>query len=246
MQGGVNNIYPAGRLLPPTPIFAALIKAMALNTVIFDMDGLLINSEPLWNDAANEIFGLHGIALSEEEYLLTTGLRTREFVEWWISQFNISGVNVLEIEQLIFNAVIHKIANTPAAMPGLEYIFEFFNSRKFKIGIASSSPQELIELVVNKYGLKDYVHHHTSAHLLKHAKPHPEVYLNCAEMLGSHPLGCICFEDSFNGMIAAKAARMKCVVVPAQSQQALPCWGAADIMLPSLLNFGATELDMLQ
>jgi HAD superfamily hydrolase (TIGR01509 family) len=229
-----------------SPIFAALIKAMALNTVIFDMDGLLINSEPLWNEAANEIFSLYGIALSDEEYLLTTGLRTREFVEWWISQFDIKGVNVLEIEEMIFNAVIHKVANTPAAMPGLEYIFDFFNSRKFKIGIASSSPLELIDLVVNKYGLEDYVKHHASAHLLKHAKPHPEVYLNCAEMLGAHPLECICFEDSFNGMIAAKAARMKCVVVPAQSQQQQACWGAADIALTSLEEFGEKELQRMQ
>ena len=210
------------------------------------MDGLLIDSEPLWNEAANEVFALYNISLSSEDYLLTTGLRTREFVEWWLSGFNIKGVDILQIEQQIFEVVIDKVANTPAAMPGVQYVFDFFKNRKFKIGIASSSPAQLIELVIKLYSLKDYVHHHSSAHLLKHAKPHPEVYMNCAEVLGSHPLECICFEDSFNGMIAAKAARMKCVVVPAESQQTLACWGAADISLPSLTGFGERELNLLQ
>lgn len=218
---------------------------MALNTVIFDMDGLLIDSEPLWNEAANEVFALYNINLSSEDYLLTTGLRTKEFVEWWLGRFNIKGVDVVEIEKQIFEVVTHKIANTPAAMPGVQYIFDFFKRRQFKIGIASSSPAELIELVIGIYGLNGFVQQHASAHLLKYAKPHPEVYLNCAEVLKSHPLECICFEDSFNGMIAAKAARMKCVVVPAIPAQKLACWGAADIALSSLQGFGEKELATL-
>lgn len=207
---------------------------MQLTTAIFDMDGLLINSEPLWNEAANEVFAAYNIALSHQDYLLTTGMRTREFVEWWISRFNIKDANIDTIEREIFDAVIKRIKNAYIAMPGMQRAFDFFTERKFKIGIASSSPAELIELVIEMYNLKSHVHQHASAHLLKHAKPHPEVYLNCAEQLGSHPLECICFEDSFTGMIAAKAARMKCVVVPAPEVFDKPWWGAADIKLPSL------------
>ncbi len=218
---------------------------MQLNTVIFDMDGLLINSEPLWNEAANEVFAKYNIALSDEDYLITTGLRTREFVEWWAGHFNITADKAV-LEQEIYDVVMEKIANAYIAMPGVQHVFDFFKSRGFKVGIASSSPIELIELVMEMYSLKQSVHHHASANLLKYAKPHPEVYINCADTLGSHPLECICFEDSFNGMIAAKAARMKCVVVPNKEVFTKPCWGAADIILSSLEEFNEQHLQQLQ
>jgi len=229
------NCFSSVYLRPQTQL-------MQLNTAIFDMDGLLINSEPLWNEAANEVFAAYNIALSHQDYLHTTGMRTREFVEWWISRFNIKNANVDVLEREIFDAVIKRIKNAYIAMPGMQRMFEFFTERKFKIGIASSSPVELIELVIEMYNLKGHVQQHASAHLLKHAKPHPEVYLNCAELLGAHPLECICFEDSFTGMIAAKAARMKCVVVPAPEVLDKPWWGAADIKLSSLEEFEEKHL----
>ncbi|HWB23951.1 MAG TPA: hexitol phosphatase HxpB [Chitinophagaceae bacterium] len=218
---------------------------MRLNTVIFDMDGLLINSEPLWNEAANEVFAKYNVSLTDQDYRHTTGLRTKEFIEWWMRHFNITDVDVNKLEQEIFDTVMGKVSAAYIAMPGMQYIFNFFTSRQFKIGIASSSPKQLIELVMEIYNLTPSVHHHASAHLLKYAKPHPEVYINCAEILGAHPLECICFEDSFAGMIAAKAARMKCVVVPDRAVYDRPCWGAADIVLPSLNDFGEDELQLL-
>jgi mannitol-1-/sugar-/sorbitol-6-/2-deoxyglucose-6-phosphatase len=71
------------------------------------------------------------------------------------------------------------------------------------------------------------------------------LYLNCAETLGSYPTACICFEDSFNGLIAAKAARMKCVIVPHVSQLKDERWGAADLKLSSLQNFGELHFDLI-
>ncbi len=84
-----------------------------------------------------------------------------------------------------------------------------------------------------------------SAGNLKYGKPHPEVYLNCASALNSVPTECLCFEDSFNGMIAAKAARMKCVVIPMYHQQKEERWRSADLKLSSLQNFGALHLNVL-
>ena len=122
-------------------------------------------------------------------------------------------------------------------MPGLVHIINFFASRQFKIGLASSSPMGLIELVIQQLGIKDYMQAVCSASDLPYGKPHPQVYLNCAEALGSSPLNCVCFEDSFNGMIAAKAARMKCVVVPSMQDNKLPKFSAADLKISSLQNF---------
>ncbi|MEN9685671.1 MAG: hypothetical protein RLZZ28_1457, partial [Bacteroidota bacterium] len=68
---------------------------------------------------------------------------------------------------------------------------------------------------------------------------------NCAEMLASRPMECLCFEDSFNGLIAAKSARMQCVVVPHHSQAKEEKWGAADLKLSSLQNFGELHFNLL-
>jgi sugar-phosphatase len=218
---------------------------MQLNTAIFDMDGLLIDSEPLWEEAANEVFLLYNVNLSQEQYKTTTGLRTREFVQWWFTHFNIGDEEHARAEKKIIQKVMEKIAARGNVMPGVEHIFRFFQQRNFNIGIASSSPASLIEMVMDMIGVRKYVQATTSAEFLTYGKPHPQVYLNCAEQLNVHPTKCICFEDSFNGMIAAKAARMKCVIVPHHSQQKDERFGAADLKLSSLQNFGELHLNLL-
>ena len=217
---------------------------MELTTVIFDIDGLLVDSEPLWNEAAAEVFRLYGVNLTEEQYDTTTGLRTKEFLQWWFSFYGIDREELATAEKKIVQLVLDKIAHNGKIMPGIPYIFDFFTKKHFKIGLATSSPPALIELVVEMMGIKNYLHATSSADELLLGKPHPQVYLNCAESLGSQPVECICFEDSFNGMISAKAARMKCVVVPHASQLKDERWGAADLKISSLQNFGELHFQL--
>jgi len=218
---------------------------MRLNTVIFDMDGLLIDSEPLWSEAADEVFKLYGFSLSQEQYNTTTGLRTREFVEWWFKHNNIDQDEYARAGRRIVQSVIRKVERKGKVMPGVQYIFDFFQKRNFKIGLATSSPIELIDVVVEMTGIKHFIKAVSSAEDMEYGKPHPQVYLNCATLLESDPAECICFEDSFNGMIAAKAARMKCVVVPPYTQLKDERWGAADLKLSSLQNFGELLFNMV-
>lgn len=218
---------------------------MQLDTVIFDIDGLLIDSEPLWNEAATELFLEYGVSMTEEQYKTTTGLRTREFVQWWFQYFNIGDSELKRAEQKIVALVLSKIEQKGKVMPGVPYIFDFFQRKSFKIGLATSSPPALIDLVVNICGIEKYLHATASAEALAYGKPHPQVYLDCAGSLGSNPTSCICFEDSFNGMIAAKAARMKCVVVPHVSQLKDEKWSAADLKLSSLQNFGELHFNLV-
>jgi sugar-phosphatase len=218
---------------------------MHLDTVIFDIDGLLIDSEPLWNQAAEEVLKDYGVNLTEEQYKTTTGLRTKEFVHWWFNYYQIGESEHSRAEKKIVRSVLLKIEQHAQVMPGLAYIFDFFYRKKFKIGLATSSPQELIDLVIRMTGINDYLHATASAEDLTYGKPHPQVYLNCAEKMNSIPTSCICFEDSFNGMIAAKAARMKCVVVPHFSQLKDEKWGAADLKLSSLQNFGELHFNLV-
>jgi len=210
---------------------------MVLDTVIFDMDGLLIDSEPYWQEAAVETLQQFDVALTMEQYHFTTGLRTKEWLEYWFNYFQIDMRYANGTGETIISKAIEKIKNKGLAMPGVDYILSFFRERNFKIGLATSSPPALIEVVVDKLGIRDFFQAWSSAETLLYSKPHPQVYLNCADQLNVSPLQCICFEDSFNGMIAAKAARMKCVVVPAPELYAQPQWDAADLKLRSLNEY---------
>jgi HAD superfamily hydrolase (TIGR01509 family) len=219
---------------------------MQLNTVIFDMDGLLIDSEPLWGEAAEEILSQFKVKLTPEQYHMHTGLRTREFLTWWFSYFQIPEIHIDQAEKDLVDLVMYKIGQNPRFMPGVPHVLEFFRERNFNIGLASSSPMRMIDFVENLGHLNGCFQVKTSAEFLTHGKPHPQVYLNCAEQLGVSPLQCIAFEDSFNGMIAAKAARMRCVIVPAPEQQKQSRWHAADLKLSSLANFNELLLDGMQ
>ena len=218
---------------------------MQLNTVIFDMDGLLIDSEPLWGEAAHEIFGRYNFQLTKAQYATTTGMRTKEFVEWWFNYYKIDARHNEEAENAILQNVVEKVAAKGKALPGVEHIFNFFIQRNFKIGLATSSGKPLIDVVVDKLGIRNFLQSIESAADLPYGKPHPQVYLNCAVALNSHPTQCICFEDSFNGLIAAKAARMKCVVVPAPHDSKNEKFNAADLKISSLINFNSLLMQTL-
>jgi HAD superfamily hydrolase (TIGR01509 family) len=208
---------------------------MGINTVIFDMDGLLIDSEPLWFEAATEIMNDFGINLSQDEYNTSTGLRTKEFLHYWFNHFNIPLLDLAETERKITELVIEKVNQKGKAMEGAHHAIQLVQSLGLKIGLASSSPLKLINAVIEKINLQNIFSVITSAEHLLFGKPHPEVYLQCAEKLHTHPLDCVCLEDSFNGMIAAKAGRMRCIVIPHPDQFHEKRWHAADKKLNSLL-----------
>ncbi|MHA4812037.1 hexitol phosphatase HxpB [Flavitalea flava] len=218
---------------------------MKLDTVIFDMDGLLIDSEPFWQEAGVETLQEFDVALTLEQYHLTTGLRTKEWIDYWFGYFGINPGFAQSAEDTIHQKAIEKIGNKGEPLPGVDYILSFFKERQFRIGLATSSPMALVDVVVEKLGIRSYLEAITSAEFLPFGKPHPQVYMDCAKKLELSPLRCVCFEDSFNGLIAAKAARMKCVSIPAPDQYSLAKWGAADLKLASLPEFNEQHLQAL-
>ena len=218
---------------------------MDFNTVIFDMDGLLIDSEPLWQEAATEVFAQYGKKLSPKEYATTTGLRTSEFVCWWLRDYRFDEAELKKAGDNIEQLVIGKIKTKGKPMVGYDHIIDFFYQKKFKIGLATSSPLTIANTVTQLLGLDNYIEVKASAEKLPYGKPHPQVYLDCAQSLNAHPLQCICFEDSVNGMIAVKAARMKCVVVPPYHLQKDEKWSIADLKISSLQNFSELHIGLL-
>ena len=219
---------------------------MQLNTVIFDMDGLLIDSEPLWQLAGMETLREFNVTLSPIQYHHTTGLRTPEWLDYWFGVFGVDKSRIPAAAAALHANVFEKIRSDANPMPGVRHALDFFRRRQFRIGLATSSPLTLAKIVTDRLDIGHYFDAVTSAGELPFGKPHPQVYMDCAAELSANPLECLAFEDSFNGMIAAKAARIKCVVIPVADQYDLPKWGAADLKLPSLLDFIPDHLDKLQ
>lgn len=218
---------------------------MILNTVIFDMDGLLIDSEPLWYEAAQESLKKFNVHIEEAAYNTTTGLRTPEFLQHWFKVFEIDEMHLSETETDILNRVTQKISSKGKMMNGAENAISIFSEAGFKIGLASSSPNSVIDAVLEKIQLKNSFTVVSSAEYLAYGKPHPQVFLECAASLKSDPTSCICVEDSFNGLIAAKAAKMKCIIVPHPSQYEMERWNIADLKLKSLSNLENSMLKKL-
>lgn len=220
-----------------------------LHTVIFDMDGLLIDSEPFWAEAMKEVFAELDVYLKDEDYAATTGLRTNEIVEYWYPHFKKTSRSPEDITEEILSLAANKILRQGKPMEGVEYILQFFKERAFKTGLASSSPMSLIKSVLTQLNIRSYFQALYSAEHEIYGKPHPSVYLSCANELQSKPVECLVFEDSINGMIAGKAARMKVVVVPEFHRRSDPRYALADMQLHSLKEFSEKilgELDGLQ
>ena len=218
---------------------------MPLTTAIFDMDGLIVDSEPLWYEAAIEVLNDYKITLDQELYNTSIGLRTKEFLHHWFTHFNINISEIPLSEKRITDIVISKVESSCIMMEGVHDAIELINKRGFKIGLASSSPISLIETVVRKTGLNNVFTVKKSAELLPFGKPHPQVFLECAQELQSKPTECFCLEDSFNGLIAAKSARMKCIVVPHPDQYGELRWSAADLKLKTLQALTTQHLEDL-
>jgi sugar-phosphatase len=215
---------------------------MAIKAAIFDMDGLLIDSEPLWYEAAVDVFRPLGIELTPELYASSIGLRTKEFVENWFQRYQVDMSLAEQATKDINDTVVGKIQAKGEAMPGVYGVLELLKREGFSIGLATSSPSRLIDVVVDKLQIREHFSVFSSAEHLTHGKPHPQVYLDCAGAMGIHPVQCVCFEDSFHGLIAAKAARMTCIVVPFPEFRGQPRFQAADILLHSLEDFDIAQL----
>ena len=212
--------------------------------VIFDMDGILINSEPYWKTAEQVVFDAHGIDPAISQRLPdTTGLRIDQVVRLWLHVAGNKSASATLITQQIIDFVIAKIKDERPLLPGVKHALQLCQQSGMKIGLASASPMSMITTVVSLFELHPYFVTLSSAEKLPFSKPHPQVYLNAAKALGVDPLHCLAIEDSVNGMVAAKAARMRVFTVPALEQTDWPVWALADSKLPSL---SALTLDLLQ
>ena len=208
-----------------------------IKSVIFDMDGVLLDSEPFWQESEMKVFASVGIHLTRSQCIETTGLRVIEVVAYRFNQQPWNHFSVEQVSDKILTNVIRLVREHAVPLNGVMELLEFFKSRSIPIAVASSSPTKLINAVLQKLRLERLFSVIHSAENEEFGKPHPAVFLSTAKKMHSSPDHCLVFEDSFNGLIAAKAARMKTVVVPMSAQWKEPRFNIADLKLKSLVRF---------
>jgi beta-phosphoglucomutase-like phosphatase (HAD superfamily) len=214
-----------------------------LQAVIFDMDGVLIDSEPLWQEAEIRVFSQVGIPLTAADVRRTMGLRVDAVVAYWFSRHPWLDPPQKTVEDAIVETVIALVKAVGTACDGVDELITLFKQRTIPLAIASSSPCKLIEAVLDKLSLRQHIPIIHSAEMEVRGKPHPAVYLTTAKKLGICPEHCLVFEDSPNGVLAAKAATMRCVAVPNAAVQDDPIFAIADLTIPSLKDFRWGHVD---
>lgn len=210
---------------------------------IFDMDGLLIDSEPLWDRAELEVIADLGVDISRRNELPDTlGLRIDMVVELWFAQQPWHGPDRREVTDRIIRRAMSLVEEERPLLPGVREAVALCKSQGLKVGLASASPLHMLEKVLSMFDLRDSFDALVSAQTLPLSKPHPQVYLDCAARLGVDPLTCVALEDSVNGMIASKAARMRSIVIPAEEGQEDPRFALANVKLRSLEELTVAHL----
>src|SRR6185437_1555082 len=202
----------ARRLSPPDPAPAGFQAS------IFDMDGLLIDSEVLWHEAELEILGDRlGVPLDK-----AGGVRTTK--------------------GMFVDEVIDLILTKGSLKPGALGAIDLCAARGWPLAVASSSEYRLIDAALEHFDLRDRFTLIHSAEDEEYGKPHPAVYLTAASKLGAPPKRCLAWEDAPAGVLAAKAASMACIAVPESGEGTDPAFGLADLVVDSLADVDGAAL----
>lgn len=216
-----------------------------LEAAIFDMDGLLIDSEPFWRDVEIRVFGDLGVPLTAEMCAQTMGLRVNEVVAFWRRSYPWDGPGDDAVADTLVAGVIDRIQRDGRLMDGVTDTIELLEARGVRLAVASASFYRIIDAVLERFDLRgrfDVVH---SAEDEPRGKPDPAVYLTTADKLGVAADACIALEDSVNGVLAAKAAGMACVAVPDATVEGDARFEAADVIVTSLRDLDAAAWDRL-
>ncbi|MEM6732049.1 MAG: hexitol phosphatase HxpB [Myxococcota bacterium] len=204
--------------------------------IFFDMDGVLVDSEPEWQQAEISIFGELGLTLTPKDCMQTKGMRIDEVARFWFERAPWSGPDPDRVANRIVDEMVRRLREEGAAKSGAVAALEAARQETHCLAIVSSSAHRLIDAVVARLGVAELLDFRVSGEDVRYGKPHPEIYLTAAERAHAAVEQVWVIEDSLYGVLAAKAARMRCIAVPEEPDRDDPRFAIADEIQPSLLE----------
>jgi sugar-phosphatase len=216
-----------------------------MKAVIFDMDGLLIDSEPMWKSAEEQVFSALGVEVSEQLASFTASMTTREVTEFWFSRFPWQNRSLESVEKEVIERVGALIQQDGIAKRGVLQIIKMLKQHECKIGLATNAPESLVPLVLEKLEIADYFDCTVSSSEVDQGKPNPDVYLLALDKLGVSATETLAFEDSASGLRAATAAKIRTIVVPSIQDFEEADFEEAELKIRHLAEFNAERFSKL-
>ena len=200
------------------------------SAVIFDLDGTLIDSEPLYLEADQKIFRPLGIIVEAEHKKPYTGLSSHCFLADIKKQYDLT----LSVEELLArkNAAYMELAKERTyVFPEMRTFVSLLKEHGYPLAVASGSSKEVIDAVLTAADLLKYFDVTLSSSQVKNGKPAPDVFLEAARLLQVPPQACLVMEDSRYGVEAAKKAHMSCIAIPpAEAAPLADCFQQAELL----------------
>lgn len=212
------------------------MQLTGITHVIFDLDGLLIDSEPLWKIAEQTAIARYNKAWNEEIAQKHVGIRIDHVATLMVEAYGLE-VSAQTLTDEILNEVIRLLEEHTPVMAGAQATIEALYKQGYPLAIASSSPKDYIVAVVERQGWGTYIKTITSGFEVEQGKPAPDVYLYAASLLGAAPAHCLALEDSLNGAKAAHAAQMLTIAIPGHGFEPAHFDGIANFTFPTLNDF---------
>jgi mannitol-1-/sugar-/sorbitol-6-/2-deoxyglucose-6-phosphatase len=206
-----------------------------IEAVVFDMDGVLVDSEPIWRAVEREVFAGVGIEVNDGDLFETMGVRVADVVERWHRRHPWNEPSREEVARSIVDGVAQAIEREDAFDQEAIRAIDYVEGLGLRLALASSSPMRLIRSVLALGGSVDRFEVVLSAEDEDRGKPDPAVYLSAARDLAVPAERCLAVEDSVNGVRSAKAAGMVCVAIPVSG--VTDGFEEADLVLGSIAEF---------
>ena len=186
---------------------------MKPEAVIFDMDGVLVDSEPFGFEALRRVMARYGLPYGEEENAEFLGRTTLESCRILRERHGL-GESAETLADWYIEGMLEQIARGPIPMAGVPDVLRQLRASGYRMALASSAEVRVIDANLSALALRPLFDAVVSGTQVARGKPAPDVFLAAAERLGARPAACLVVEDSRNGLLAAKAAGMRCAVVP--------------------------------
>lgn len=211
-----------------------------IKAVIFDMDGVMIDSEPLWEKTERVLLARRSIDYSPEYRDQIVGLNQNDSGKLLVETFNLKeSVSEIISERVEILTAIYE--EELELVPGLIPLLGDLRANDYPLAVASSSPLRVINFVLDMFSLHDYFSAVVSGECTENGKPHPDIYLHTADRLGVEPRECVAIEDSINGVKSAKAAGMLCIAVP-DKRLSQEQFRTADLIINSIDKFSLSAI----